>query len=284
MSVHWMARVLDAPLPTSAADRLMMVVLADVANAEGVSWYSVPKLARKAAVTTRSAQRTLARLEADGLIERQERSGTSTVTRLLPGLLEPGLFDGGGVDARGDVDARGVGAVRPDAGATTPTTRASPTPSMNHQVDEGVKLTPFEKFWQAWPVKVKKKQSKALWKKRGMDHLADRLIADVAHRLEADDRWRRGYIPDCPVYLRNDRWEDDFTQPRKGANGDTRIITNSTGFQMKFDTGKVFGHQEAMDVWAGRSTPFCDTAAEPKHGAMFRQYMDGSTPRYTLNP
>ena len=83
MSLSWMSRVWTSPEPSEAADRLMLLALADNANDAGVCWPSVVTLAKKCATTTRSVLRTLDRLEASGRIVRERTPGKHNTYRLL---------------------------------------------------------------------------------------------------------------------------------------------------------------------------------------------------------
>ena len=69
----------------------------------------------------------------------------------------------------------------------------------------------FEDFWKAYPKKVKKKTAKDIWRRKKLDPLADRRIADVEDRQSVDSRWKDGYIPDPTTYLNQERWEDEMT-------------------------------------------------------------------------
>lgn len=75
-------------------------------------------------------------------------------------------------------------------------------------------MTPFERYWQEVPVKVKKKTAADIWKRKHLDDKVEIIIADIENRKRADDRWLRGYIPDPPVYLRQERWNDEIIRPR----------------------------------------------------------------------
>ena len=68
----------------------------------------------------------------------------------------------------------------------------------------------FEEWWAVYPKKVGKKPCRTKWKARKLDHIADALIADVQTRIESDDQWKRGFIPNPQTYLNQDRWEDEI--------------------------------------------------------------------------
>ena len=77
----------------------------------------------------------------------------------------------------------------------------------------------FGDFWTAFPArpgksKVNKKGCLAKWKARGLDAMADVILADVALRKRTDRRWLDGFCPDPETYLNQDRWDDG---PPEGA-------------------------------------------------------------------
>lgn len=77
---------------------------------------------------------------------------------------------------------------------------------------QGSNLRRFDEFWQAYPVKVAKKKTKAIWQRRKLDELADTIIANVQARKAHDPQWDRGFIPHPSTFLNGDRWEDEITQ------------------------------------------------------------------------
>jgi hypothetical protein len=83
----------------------------------------------------------------------------------------------------------------------------------------------FEKFWEAYPKKVKRKPSLEVWRRKKLDSLKDRILQDIAMRLSSDRRWIEGYIPDPTTYLNQERWNDEIQKPGKSAekSGDRTI-------------------------------------------------------------
>ena len=85
----------------------------------------------------------------------------------------------------------------------------------------------FDEFYSIYPKKVDGKGARKRWMTRGLDKIADILIADVKNRTENDAQWLSGYIPNPATYLNNDRWEDDIqtaVQPVIKANPADYII------------------------------------------------------------
>ena len=75
----------------------------------------------------------------------------------------------------------------------------------------------FEDWWTAYPPgrKVKKKQTRDIWKRKRLDKIADQLIADVIHRASNDAQWLRGsrFVPHPTTYLNGERWNDETEAP-----------------------------------------------------------------------
>lgn len=92
MSIKLMTSVWDSA-DLNGSDLLVLLALADWSNEEGMSWYSIRKIAQRARVSVRQAQRILTELEEKGYINRDERlrengSHTSNIYQIV--------FKGGG--------------------------------------------------------------------------------------------------------------------------------------------------------------------------------------------
>lgn len=81
----------------------------------------------------------------------------------------------------------------------------------------------FDQFWMLYPKHVKRKEAKKVWQAKKLDALLQTLLADIRERSAFDRRWKEGFIPDPPTYLRGERWQDEIDRsvPRE-AN---RIIS-----------------------------------------------------------
>lgn len=73
----------------------------------------------------------------------------------------------------------------------------------------------FSRFWQQWPT-GERKQSKGkcseVWKRKGCERIADRILAHV-ESLKASDSWNNGFVPAPLVYLNQARWEGAEVDP-----------------------------------------------------------------------
>lgn len=73
----------------TAADRLVLLALADFANDEGEAWPTVPNLAEKCNLGVRTVNRSVTDLVSAGLLELRRRPNKSNVYTVLPGSVTP---------------------------------------------------------------------------------------------------------------------------------------------------------------------------------------------------
>ncbi len=84
----------------------------------------------------------------------------------------------------------------------------------------GSGLERFPDFWDAWPRKVKRKDSEKVWKSKKLDDHADVIIAAVPIYIEflKNQKNTKGFDQDCahpPTWLRGDRWKDELSIEKK---------------------------------------------------------------------
>lgn len=77
----------------------------------------------------------------------------------------------------------------------------------------------FPEFWEAYPVKKGKAEAEAKWKARGLDAIADRIIADVQARKASDRQWLDGYAPHGSTYVNGRGWEDEIETRKVNGSG-----------------------------------------------------------------
>lgn len=109
-----------------------------------------------------------------------------------------------------------------------PTNTSSISKSKEQKLSAQPAASRFGDWWAVYPKKVGKKPAEQKWRSRGLDVVADALIADVQYRAANDDGWLRGYVPDPTTYLNQDRWEDDLrTAPvaRAGPAAPSKVLT-----------------------------------------------------------
>lgn len=73
----------------------------------------------------------------------------------------------------------------------------------------------FHEFWSAYPVKKGRAEAEAKWRARGLDAIADTIIADVKRRIADDRQWRDGFIPHGSTYVNGRGWEDAIEPARE---------------------------------------------------------------------
>lgn len=75
----------------------------------------------------------------------------------------------------------------------------------------------FDEFWAAYPGNAAKPQCLAKWKGKGLDALADTILADIANKKANDRRWIEGFIPNPHTYLNQERWNDPVRPVARGG-------------------------------------------------------------------
>ena len=69
----------------------------------------------------------------------------------------------------------------------------------------------FDKFWEEWPLKVKKKEAKSAWRKLDLsDGLFGKIMKSVEDHKNTE-RWKKGYIPNPATFINGEQWEDDLS-------------------------------------------------------------------------
>lgn len=135
MSIHFMNDILDSPEP-KGVNRMVLLMLADAANDSGVCWPGVDYIARRAATTRRSVQRSLRELEAAGFVRVEINAGTGHFKNLLTNRYVLNWKRGDALSPLGATNKAERGDAVSPLGATNTTERGdavSPKPSGNHQ-------------------------------------------------------------------------------------------------------------------------------------------------------
>lgn len=66
----------------------------------------------------------------------------------------------------------------------------------------------FDEWWEIYPNKTAAKLARKKWNAKGLDEIADKLIADVKARMASDRKWREGFVPNPTTYINQERWND----------------------------------------------------------------------------
>ena len=72
------------------------------------------------------------------------------------------------------------------------------------------RVSRFEEFWAAYPVKRGKRPAQRTWQSKKLDRIADQILDDVQQRQMHDGQWLRGYIPHGSTYLSREVWQDEI--------------------------------------------------------------------------
>ena len=227
------------------ASRLVGVVIGDCCEDDGTgAWPAIRKIAARAGVSERTAQRSVTDLQQLGELTVAENGGlgrsnsyTIRIDRLLANPcvdppraskrrsdkstgvteLHPVRKGGGGCQderAEGDrIDAEGDKAVAPDPSSGSVLSDPSMDPSMGEAVASGSKYSDdFESFWATYPHKSGKVPAFKTWKKMSSAEKAS-AVADVPLRLAANWAGKElSKIPYGSTYLHKRQWEDELQQ------------------------------------------------------------------------
>lgn len=236
----------------SYSTRVVWVTMLAMSDAQGNVYGAIPGLSRRANVTVPEVEEALlAFLSPDSYSRTKDEDGRR-IEEIDGGwhLINHGKYSAvrGAEERREykrnwDQNNRPSGhqraAVRQqsDSSPTKPDSPAAPalTPTLSKK-DQKLSAHPssarFGEWWAVYPKKIGKKPAEQKWRSRGLDSIADTLIADVSKRILNDDGWIRGYIPDPCTYLNQDRWGDDLrTAPTPSVATASKIRTGMNSIQ-----------------------------------------------------
>jgi hypothetical protein len=157
------------PLPLPAAEKLVLISLADQANDEGICWPSIESLMRRTGLSERAVRNNLRNLEADRLLRTSARKGSSNWYTLTPDAFEATPAPGAPLLQMPPTPAPGA----PHPGTTCPPggQQVPPEPSVNPQgtirnpkrVPDGASFVPPDwvplDAWAGWLEVRRKKRS-----------------------------------------------------------------------------------------------------------------------------
>lgn len=98
----------------------------------------------------------------------------------------------------------------------------------------------FARFWAAYPKKVGKKNTLAVWKRLKVDDDLFDIIMKALNAQKQSSQWQRDdgkYIPNPQSWLNGQRWEDEIAPPKQGgSNGsEQQRTTTLSGFHVATD-------------------------------------------------
>lgn len=98
-----------------------------------------------------------------------------------------------------------------------------------------------------YPKKVKKREAEKVWKSKKLDRMTEHIVADVEARLASDSRWKRGYIPDPPTYLRGERWNDELEQASSGNGRDLSMDEVFAAQERAIEEAEAWEREQAVN-------------------------------------
>ena len=223
MSAKWTFWAWEQPVKT-APKKLALLQLANNANDDGVSWYSIGKMSASCGVSERTFQRHIQELESDGLLHVERRSNRPSKYTLKEKV---------------EVVLHGLGCQSDVAGCQSVTSggvRVSPDLNSNPNTDlnsfNNVCVSAFEIFWNAGMRKQNKKGAlkafTSLCKKckseNTPDEIANLMALDVKRRIELEQFGFDRLHP--ATYINSERWTDEQLQESNAINNSQGRSTN----------------------------------------------------------
>jgi hypothetical protein len=68
----------------------------------------------------------------------------------------------------------------------------------------------FLEFKAIYPRKKDFPKAEKIWKRQGLDKIADQILFHVKQSIAKDKSWKEGYIPLPTTYLNGQRWTDEI--------------------------------------------------------------------------
>jgi hypothetical protein len=221
------------PLQMQPTAKSVLMSLADNANDQGYCWPSIANICKRTCFSKRAVIDAIAWLELNGALSANRSNGRHTTYVVTPlSYVEPVQQAHqcnkrtGASNASEPVQQAHQPVHLPHQPVremhTNPQEPSLTINESNHHLFGDVYTRPlddrFDEFWEAYPVKTGKKQSRDKWKAMGLVRFADEILADVAAKQAQDRRWVDGYRPNPLTYLNQERWNDPV-QLKKAAPG-----------------------------------------------------------------
>lgn len=228
MSIRLMSDVFRRVHGMPSGRRMLLVVLADFANDEGVCWPSIKSLALNADLGERHVSAELKELMRAGFLAIEEVAGKSNVYRLsiergVNHSSPQGMNHSSGVNhssSRTTVQGGDEPQATPTPAPQAITTTLNPhktisEPSRRAQAfaqPRAMTYPPaFEEFWEAYPKKKSKGDAFKAWKQLRPDaDLRAHMLRSVEQLSRSDD-WRKEsgkYVPYPASWIRAEGWLD----------------------------------------------------------------------------
>ena len=249
MSAKWTFWAWDMPIKT-APKKLALLQLANNADDDGKSWYSIGKMAIACGVSERTFQRQIQSLESDGLLVVDRRSNRPSVYVLKDEVCIKltGVTDCRGDTVTGQGDRlSGQGDRESPLGVSESHAILTTNPVINPINEPN---TRFCEFWDLYSKKVDSKKCEAKFKKltkAQIDLIFEKLPAYV--KSTPDKQYRKNPI----TWLNNESWNDEI-QSSTGAGRDINEIgtdfSQPAGFRKMIfnDHGEMIGYESEAKI------------------------------------
>lgn len=94
--------------------------------------------------------------------------------------------------------------------------------------EDNIYVKTFRRFWEVWPLKVKKKEAYTAWCKIRMSEEFCDLIIESVRKHMLTERWEKGYIPNPATYINGEQWNDELPDARRKPTGaEDRTVSKS---------------------------------------------------------
>lgn len=212
MSAKYTFLAWDTPID-NAPLKLALLQLANNADDNGFSYYSISKMAIACGMSERTFMRKISELEGKGVLKVERRSNRPSLYTLVGdemGVTLCHLQDSQVTDCHGEVtESHLVG----DRESHDPNSTPETYPKSNNM---SVITDGFEHWWNLYPVKRRKNKKGCFAKFKvkckgldvsGIESLVNEISLDIKKRIKEVDDLK--YMPMTEPYLNQERWEDE---------------------------------------------------------------------------
>lgn len=230
--------------------KLVLIKLADNANDQGECWPSYQHIADQCEIGRSTVKLHIRELEKSGLVRREFRRkgelNQSNVFHLNLGGGAPDAPGGGAGDnppRAGDNPGGGAGAAPRTSHSSEPVKEPKPLSDQSATKADG-----FDRFWNLYPKKVKRKEALKAWQKlKPSVELQEVLITALGKHCVSHDWTKEGgrYVPLPASWINGERWEDELSAGGGNAGKPSAYVglpvhTESMYQGMEADNGAQF--------------------------------------------
>lgn len=191
----------------SAGKKLVLLQIANNSNDDGVSWYSIEKMAIACGMGERTFHRHLKELEQDQVIEINRRPNRTSVYRLTWWNCQNGTNKESGTAKMAPSNCQN---------GTSMTAKMADDPKTSPKIDlESIFVRElFEKFWRNYPVKVGRKPAEKSFNKvmRGLNRSQAIMLMNMIlnyHSIQIESGVLGSDKLHASTLLNQERWNDN---------------------------------------------------------------------------